>query len=71
MGGLLAREKCNLAFASGGEEALAKVEETSPDVILLDIMMPDIDGFEVCRRLKAHPKWRHIPIILLLDHPQM
>lgn len=65
MGGLLAREGCDLEFAAGGEEALAKVEETNPDVILLDIMMPDMDGFEVCRRLKAHDQWRHIPIILV------
>ncbi len=65
MGGLLAREGCDLVFASNGEEALAKVKEANPDVILLDVMMPDMDGFEVCRKLKEHDRWRHIPIILV------
>lgn len=51
--------------ATGGREALASVEEQLPDLILLDIMMPDIDGFEVMRRLKASPRTCLIPIILI------
>ncbi len=46
----------NVLFASSGEEALRKASDFKPDVILLDIMMPGIDGFEVCRQLKAKAK---------------
>jgi CheY-like chemotaxis protein len=52
-------------FASGGEEALASVAGARPDLILLDILMPGVDGLEVCRRLKASPDTRAIPIIFL------
>ncbi|MGA3116589.1 MAG: HD domain-containing phosphohydrolase [Syntrophobacteraceae bacterium] len=51
--------------ASNGEEALHVVHKTDPDLILLDAMMPGMDGFEVCRRLKAHHSTRLIPIIML------
>jgi twitching motility two-component system response regulator PilG len=51
--------------ATSGRSALESVAEEPPDLILLDIMLPEIDGFEVCRRLKSSPKTRHIPIILL------
>jgi cyclic di-GMP phosphodiesterase len=51
--------------ASNGEEALHIVHKTEPDLILLDAMMPGMDGFEVCRRLKAHHSTRLIPIIML------
>ncbi|MCK5218226.1 response regulator [bacterium] len=51
--------------AFSGQEALEKVPEIKPDMILLDIMMPDINGFEVCKRLKADSKTKHIPVIML------
>ncbi len=51
--------------ASNGEEALHIVSKTDMDLILLDAMMPDMDGFEVCRRLKAHDSTRLIPVIML------
>ncbi len=51
--------------AYGGEEALEKVVKELPDLILLDIMMPDLDGIEVTRRLKCNPDTKHIPIILV------
>ena len=51
--------------AQSGQQALNLVNETPPDVILLDVMMPDVDGFEVCRRLKAQPSTAPIPIILV------
>lgn len=51
--------------ARSGEEALAVCEAQSPDLILLDVMMPDMDGFEVCRRLKANPLTRDIPVIFV------
>jgi len=50
---------------TNGEEALEKVAHDQPDLILLDIMMPGTDGFEVCRRLKADPKTESIPIIMV------
>jgi len=51
--------------AYDGEQALQKVEEYQPDIILLDIMMPKIDGYEACRRLKSSEDTRHIPVIML------
>jgi signal transduction histidine kinase len=63
--GFLFREGYDLAFAADGQEALAFVEKSPPDMILLDVMLPEIDGFEICRRLKGHSRWRHIPIILI------
>ena len=51
--------------AADGEEAMAAIEADRPDVILLDILMPEMDGFEVCRRLKESPETRDIPIVFL------
>jgi serine phosphatase RsbU (regulator of sigma subunit) len=56
---------CKLLVAKNGETALTIVYKTLPDLILLDIMMPGIDGFEVCRRLKSDPATRPIPVIFL------
>lgn len=50
---------------SGGQECLDLVEQSVPDLILLDIMMPDVDGYEVCARLRECESTRHIPILLL------
>ncbi len=63
--GLLLAQDYYLAVASSGAETLTKVPEFTPDVILLDVMMPGMNGFEVCRRLKAEEQWQHIPIILV------
>ncbi len=63
--GLLISEGYELAFAANGPEALAQLEQIKPDVILLDVMMPGMDGFEVCQRLKADEQWQHVPIILI------
>jgi len=64
---LLVRESYDLAFATSGQEALARLgmPAPEPDVILLDVMMPGLDGFQVCRRIKADERWRHIPVILV------
>lgn len=62
---LLLRQEYNLHFAADGREALACLETLTPDVILLDVMMPGLDGFAVCQRLKIHPIWQHIPVILV------
>jgi response regulator RpfG family c-di-GMP phosphodiesterase len=53
------------ATACDGEQALDMVREVSPDLVLLDVMMPKIDGFEVCRRLKSDEKTRLIPIVMV------
>ena len=60
------KEEFRVRLASSGEQALqAASEMPRPDTILLDIMMPGLDGYEVCRRLKANPATRNIPVILL------
>lgn len=51
--------------AINGEEALAKVHEESPDLVLLDIMMPKMSGFEVCKRIKGDPKTRDILVVMV------
>lgn len=56
---------CQTLPAGGGHEALELVRTESPDLILLDVMMPKISGFEVCRRLKNDPATSHIPIIMV------
>lgn len=54
-----------VSVAKSGESALKKVKETLPDLILLDVMMPGIDGFETCRRLKADKNTENIPVIFM------
>ena len=51
--------------ASDGKEALEKIRKMNPDLVLLDIIMPKMDGFEVCRKLKKDPQTKEIPIIML------
>lgn len=50
--------------ASDGEEGVDKAQEFRPDLILLDIIMPKMDGYEVCKALKANPKTKNIPIVI-------
>jgi DNA-binding response OmpR family regulator len=52
-------------LATDGKSAIEKVEESNPDLILLDVMMPGIDGFETCRRLKANESSKDIPVIFM------
>ena len=56
---------CGVVTATDGVEALEKVAQDVPDLILLDIMMPRMSGFEVCRKLKSDPQTRDIPIIMV------
>ena len=62
---LLTNEKFNIVTASNGNQALDQVKKENPDLILLDVMMPDMSGFEVSQKLKADPEAAHIPIIFL------
>jgi CheY-like chemotaxis protein len=62
---LLMVQGYNLAFASDGPEALAKAAELTPDVILLDVMMPGMDGFDVCQRLRSDPLLTEVPVIMV------
>ena len=55
----------DVVLANDGFDALEKVSTENPEIILLDIMMPGMDGFEVCRRLKADPKVSHIPVVMV------
>ncbi|MBL8558180.1 MAG: PleD family two-component system response regulator [Hyphomonadaceae bacterium] len=61
----LGAEYYDVITASRGEEALLKAWREKPDIILLDVMMPGMDGFETCRRLKADPETRHIPVVMV------
>jgi adenylate cyclase len=63
----LAAQDYEIIVAADGEEALAKATEQAPDLILLDIMMPRMDGLEVCRRLKAAPSLPFMPITAMAD----
>ncbi len=61
----LASEYYDVLTATSGEEALQKVMQDSPDIVLLDVMMPGMDGFEVCKRIKADPSTAHIPVVMV------
>lgn len=55
----------HIDFARDGAQALEQVRSTPPDLILLDVMMPNIDGIETCRQLKADPDTKKIPIVIV------
>ena len=59
----LTAEYFDVSTAMSGAEALAICERAQCDIVLLDVMMPDMDGFEVCRRLKSNPATHHIPVV--------
>jgi two-component system alkaline phosphatase synthesis response regulator PhoP len=61
----LTMEGYSVLTASNGEEALHVIEQERPDLVVLDIMMPKLDGFEVCRRLRQDEQFRSLPVILL------
>lgn len=62
---LLSDQDYELYYAASGEEGLANLETYNPDLILLDVMMPGIDGIEVCRQIKAISAWQAVPIIMV------
>jgi DNA-binding NarL/FixJ family response regulator len=55
----------SVLVAPSGEAALERLNLVTPDAILLDAVMPGLSGFEVCRRIKAHPEWSHVPVIFM------
>ncbi len=59
-----------VSVASSGAEGLEKAAAENPDVILLDVMMPEMDGYETCKRLKSQPGTRHIPVVFLSARAQ-
>ncbi len=61
----LARAGYRMVTASSGQEALDRIDEQRPDLIVLDLMLPDIDGFSVCEILRRHPATATIPIVIL------
>lgn len=63
--GVLSQPEYELVFAKSGAEALKKAAVQVPDVVLLDVMMPEMDGFEVCRRLRRDPRLAEVPVIMI------
>ena len=51
--------------AKDGEEAMAEIARAAPDLVLLDVMMPKIDGFSICKQIRANPEWKDMRIIML------
>lgn len=68
LGSFLGGQRYQVLVAKSGTEALSIIPETNPDLILLDIEMPEMNGYEVCRRLKNDPATREIPVIFLTSH---
>ena len=62
---LLSRDGHRVCFARDGEEALRIVQTNGPDLVLMDVLMPSMDGFETCRRLKSDPVTRFVPVVLV------
>lgn len=62
---LLDNVNCQLSYASSGRIALEKLKVLQPDVILLDVMMPELNGIEVCRIIKQDSRWKSVPIIMI------
>jgi two-component system cell cycle response regulator len=67
----LTAEYFEVITAFNGLECLARMDEGAPDIVLLDVMMPGMDGFEVCRRIKSNPRTAHVPVVMVtaLDQP--
>jgi DNA-binding NarL/FixJ family response regulator len=61
----LDREGYTVLVATDGASALARLDLVSPDAVLLDALMPGLDGFDLCRRIKANPAWSHMPVIFM------
>ncbi len=62
---LMERAGYSVRIAADGEEAIEAVKEALPDLILLDVNMPKMNGYEVCELVRTNPQWKHIPIVML------
>ncbi len=62
---LMKREGFETLIAGDGEAALAAVEQGAPDLVILDVMLPTMNGFEVCRRIRSDPRWNGVKILIL------
>ena len=62
---LLQRSGYEVMAAHNGDEALKRIESFAPDLVLLDVMMPRVSGYEICRRMRERPEWKHIKVIML------
>ncbi|KKL21960.1 hypothetical protein LCGC14_2440220 [marine sediment metagenome] len=62
---IMQNEGYDVRIAKDGEEALQAIKEKVPDLVLLDIMMPAMSGYEVCQRIRANPEWKDIRIVML------
>lgn len=62
---LLRRSGYEVSVAATGDEALRQVEAIAPDLVLLDVMMPQKSGYEVCRRIRERPEWSAVKIVML------
>ena len=61
---------CDVTVASDGEEALERVRDSAPDLVILDVLMPRMDGWEVARALKSDPATREVPVMFLTSRGQ-
>lgn len=62
---LMKREGFDVRVAANGDEALAQLAEFAPDLLLLDVMLPRRNGFEVCQQLRSDPRWQHLKVVML------
>ncbi|MGD1875560.1 MAG: PleD family two-component system response regulator [Mastigocoleus sp.] len=62
---LLSNQNYQLHYAACGQEAIANLDTFEPDLILLDVMMPGMDGIQVCKQIKAMPQWQPVPIVMV------
>ena len=62
---LMKKSGYDVRTAKDGEEAWAEISRSAPDLVLLDVMMPKIDGFSICERIRANPAWKDVRIIML------
>ena len=62
---LLQKHGYAIKVAANGEDALAQLDAFKPDLVLLDVMMPKVSGYEVCQRMRSQPRWQSIKIVML------
>ena len=65
LAGMLSEENYHIVFATNGKDALERMASMAPDLVLLDVMMPEMDGFEICETMRFDPLLKDIPVIFL------